>query len=314
MPEAIIRSVVPVGVSACVYRCPVRYNGKAIDGLGVIGRENEMFAFTPVCPECMGGLGVPRVPMHLTGTGAEVLAGEAQVRNRMGRDVTAEVVAGARRCLEALDAARVRAVIVKDDSPSCGVYHTRVGARRRERGGTAGVFGAMLLERDWFLIPDSGLANALTWWDWRRRLHAWLWLKDRPLTGAADLYESWHVVKFVLQETSRPFADAMGRSLAALPKHPAPEDLTLLRSQMLDALGRPSTRPRIRQAMWKTYTTAAKHGRLAGADLHGLGMKPPEEPERLDEIAVALQKMERVSWENDVLFGTSPVVWHDDRR
>jgi hypothetical protein len=43
-------------------------------------------------------------------------------------------------------------------------------------------------------------------------------------------------------------------------------------------------------------------------------MKPPDEPERLDEIAVALQKMERISWENDVLFGTSPVVWHGDRR
>jgi uncharacterized protein YbbK (DUF523 family) len=307
----IVSRKVPIGISACLYRCPVRYNGKALDVTGVIGRERESFVFTPVCPECMAGLGVPRPPMHLTGPGAEVLAGDARVRNRMGRDVTDQLVAGARRSFEALLDARVEAVIAKDSSPSCGLYKTRLGGHRREAAQASGVFGAMLRETDWFLIPDSGLANALTWWDWRRRLHAWLWLKDRPLERPADLYDAWHVVKFVLQETSRPFADAMGRKLAALPKGSSAEGLEPLRREILDALRMPSTRARIRQAMWKTYITAAKHGKLEGIDLHGVEteIEPPDEPERLDELADALQKLERISFENDVLFGTSPVIW-----
>lgn len=74
MAEVLDRRV-SAGVSACLARCPVRYNGKGFDALAVLGRERTAFTFTPVCPECMAGLGVPRPSVHLTGSGAEVLAG-----------------------------------------------------------------------------------------------------------------------------------------------------------------------------------------------------------------------------------------------
>lgn len=313
MPELITRRV-PIGVSACVFRCPVRYNGKSFDALATMGRERQDFAFTPVCPECMAGLGVPRDPIHLTGTGQEVLAGEARVKSRRGRDVTAEIVAGSRACLQALERAGVRAMIVKEASPTCGVFKARVGKKRQETSEGSGVFGAMLLDTGWFLIPDNALANPLLWWDWRRRLHAWLWLSDREIARAADLYEAWHVVKFIIQETDRPLADEMGRTLASLPKRPSPEELRALRDRILEALRAPSTRSRIAGWMLKTYKHHAKRGTLDGVDVHDLRIGSPEFRANVMTLAEELTKLERISFENDLLFGTSPVIFREGRR
>jgi len=309
----LVTSKVRLGISACVYRCPVRYNGKAFDGLAGLGRERSDYVFTPVCPECLAGLGVPREPIHLTGPGHDVLAGRAAVRNRHGRDVSEQVIAGAQAALDALVRADVQAVIVKESSPTCGLVKAQVGRRRRAETG-AGVFGAMLLDSGWFLIPDEALASPVKWWDWRRRMHAWLWLKDREIASARDLYDAWHVLKFVVQEIDRPLADRIGRDLAALPKKPPSGQLEAIRAEVLEALRRPSTLPRIRQAMWKTYVHAKKKGQLDGVDLHDLTVSSPEVIANSTTIASELTLMERVSFENDLLFGTSPVLARDRRR
>lgn len=313
MAELITRRV-PLGISACVYNCPVRYNGKSFDALGTMGREKSDFTFTPVCPECMAGLGVPRNPIHLTGTGQEVLGGTARVKDRRGRVVTQEIIDGSRACIETLERAEVRAMIVKEASPTCGVYKARVGKKRQETSEGSGVFGAMLLETGWFLIPDNALANPLLWWDWRRRLHAWLWLADRDITRASDLYDAWHVIKFIVQETNRPFADQMGRTLAALPKHASSQALEALRADMLVALRTPSTRSRIAGWMLKTYKHHKKRGTLDGVDLHDLKVDSPEFRINVMSLAEELTKLERVSFENDLLFGSSPVIYREGRR
>jgi uncharacterized protein YbbK (DUF523 family) len=302
-----------LGISACLYRCPVRYNGRAFDALAVLGRERSDYVFTPVCPECLAGLGVPRDPIHLTGPGADVLAGTAQVRDRRGHDVTDRVAQGSRAAMDALERARVQAVIVKESSPTCGLLKAQVGKRRQAETG-AGVFGAQLLASGWFLIPDDALASPLKWWDARRRLHAWLWLKERRLEGSKDLYQAWHVLKFVVQEIDRPLADETGRKLAALPRNPASPAIEELRIGIMDALRRPSTTPRIRQAMWKTYVHHRKHGRLDGIELHDLDPASPEVVANTTRIVADLTTMERVSFENDLLFGTSPVLRRDARR
>lgn len=310
----IITERVAVGISACVFACPVRYNGRAFDALSVMGREKGDFTWTPVCPECLAGLGVPRMPVHLTGTGQEVLAGQARVRDRRGHDRTDEVVAGCEAAMATLERAGVEAFVAKEASPTCGLFKARVGKRRTESSAGSGVFGAMLLERGWFLIPDEGLANPLMWWDWRRRLHAWLWLKRRSIERSVDLYDAWHTVKFVVQEVDRPRADAIGNRLAALPKNPPAEELEALRREILDALRTPSTRARIRQALWKAYVHARSSGRLDGVDLHDLTIDSPEVRSNVDRLVSELVGLERVSFENDLLFGTSPVLRRDASR
>ncbi len=310
---AVITTKVPIGISACAFNCPVRYNGHAFDALATMGRERADFVFTPVCPECLAGLGVPRAPIHLTGTGAEVLAGTATVRDRRNNDVTARVVAGSRDAMAAIERAGVVAFIAKEASPTCGLAKARVGKRRTEQLG-AGVFGAMLATSGLFLISDEALANSLLWWDARRRLHAWLWLRNREISSARDLFDAWHVVKFIIQETARPVADDIGRTLAALPKRAPAEELEAVRARILDALRKPSTKQRIRGAMFKTYVHAKKKGQLEGVDLHDLTIDSPEVRMNVDQLARELTILERVSFENDLLFGTSPVIRRDGRR
>ncbi|HSK47190.1 MAG TPA: DUF523 domain-containing protein, partial [Coriobacteriia bacterium] len=165
-----------------------------------------------------------------------------------------------------------------------------------------------------FLIPDEGLANPLLWWDWRRRLHAWLWLKRRTIERPSDLYDAWHVVKFVVQETNRPLADDIGHGLAELPKHPSIEELDALRTRMLDALRAPSSRSRIRGALWKAYGHARRKGELEGVQLHGMQMDAPDTTASVMTLVRELTVLERVSFENDLLFGTSPVLRRDRKR
>jgi uncharacterized protein YbbK (DUF523 family) len=303
-----------IGISACAFSCPVRYNGKALDALAGLGREKSDFEYTPVCPECMAGLGVPRMPIHMTGSGQDVLAGKAKVKNRRGREVTEELIAGSRACLEALERAGVEAVIVREASPSCGVYKARVGKRRQEHIEGSGVFGAMLLEKDWFLIPDGALQSPLKWWDWRRRFHAWLWLRHREIETKADVYETWHVLKFIIQELDRAYADEMGRRLAAMPKRLTRQWIEEWRAEVAEVLRRPSTAPRIKQALWKTYVHHKKRGTLDGVDLHDLSVSSPEVGRNVTSIAESATKLERIGFENDVLFGSSPVIYRDRRR
>lgn len=309
-----LTDTVALGVSACIDRCPVRYNGRALDELKVLGRETSDFALTPVCPECMAGMGVPRVPIHLTGPGEEVLVGSAKVSDRHGDDVTERLLAGCEACLGALRRAGVEAVILKERSPSCGLFLTPVGRKRENPVTGAGVFGALVRREGWFAIPSTALNNPLAWWDWRRRLHAWLWLRRREIGSSRDLYDTWHAVKFIVQETQRPVADAIGRDLAALPKRPAAEDLEALRERIGDALRAPTTPARARQALAKAHDHLRKTGALDGVDTHDLDVRPASELRSATRLAREMTGLERISFENDLLVGTTPVLRRDRRR
>jgi len=131
---------------------------------------------------------------------------------------------------------------------------------------------------------------------------------------ARDLYGAWDGLKFVVQETDRPRADALGAELAALPRHAGQERLEELRDEILGSLEKPSTKQRIRGAMWKTYVHAKNKGRLDGVDLHDLSVDSPEVVANSTKIAAELALMERVSFENDLLFATTPVLARDARR
>jgi len=121
-------------------------------------------------------------------------------------------------------------------------------------------------------------------------------------------------VKFIVQETDRPFADEMGRALAALPKSPPLAELEVLRERMLDALRKPSNRSRIAGWMLKSYQYHVKRGAFDGVDLHDLKVDSPEFRANVMNLAEELTKLERISFENELLFATSPVVYREGRR
>ena len=101
-------------VSACLLGQPVRYDGKSQPCAAVQALAGR-YRLVPVCPECLGGLPVPRDPSEIVCTDA----GE-RVLSSAGTDVTEAFRAGARRCLEIARENACTLAVLKSRSPSCG--------------------------------------------------------------------------------------------------------------------------------------------------------------------------------------------------
>lgn len=292
-----------IGVSACCFGCAVRYNGKALDFIKGIGREKSDYTWCPVCPENAAGLGVPRDPIHLVGeNGRAIWQQEGRVVSRSGRDVTAAMQAGAMESLHTLERAGARVFIYMDGSPSCGVYRTTL--RKQNRGKPPGVFGALLDDHGFFLIPALDLQSPIKWWDWRRRMLAFLYLADAPLATRADLYDVWYRLKFICQELDDPWAREQGRYLAALKGPLDPETAEKFRREVGDLLRRPSTIKRITGSLWKNYS---HHRKVTGRPVPEIN--PPTALRNVTAIARELILMERAAAADKIMFGTSPVLY-----
>lgn len=98
-------------ISACLCGEPCRYDGtgRAIPELVSLVAGGLAVAF---CPEVAGGLPTPRPP-------CEVLAGRVIFRD--GKDCSQAFAEGARAALRLAREHGIRAAILKERSPSCGV-------------------------------------------------------------------------------------------------------------------------------------------------------------------------------------------------
>lgn len=97
-------------VSACLLGENCKYNGSNNKNEKVIALE-EYFDIIPVCPECFGGLKIPRVPN-------EIINGRAISKN--GEDFTAEYFDGAEKTLYIAGESNAQYAVLKERSPSCG--------------------------------------------------------------------------------------------------------------------------------------------------------------------------------------------------
>lgn len=98
-------------VSACLLGSKVRYDGKSKPYPG-IERLTEYFNVIPVCPECQGGLPIPRAP-------SEIISGE-KVMSKDGKDVSENYRIGAEETLKIAERFHPLFCILKERSPSCG--------------------------------------------------------------------------------------------------------------------------------------------------------------------------------------------------
>jgi uncharacterized protein YbbK (DUF523 family) len=107
--------------SACLLGLNCRCDGRS-------SKEGKLFLFLPdiipVCPEQLGGLATPRNPAQIIdGNGNDVLEGKARIVNAAGYDVTREYIQGAQEILKISQLYKVTKAVLKERSPSCGVYH-----------------------------------------------------------------------------------------------------------------------------------------------------------------------------------------------
>ncbi len=111
----------PVLISSCLLGIACRYDGGHSRVAEIIAKAQDLH-FIPVCPEQLGGLPTPRDPVTiLGGDGRAVLAGQAQVINSSGQDVTAAFLKGARETLRLAQITGATTALMKNRSPSCGL-------------------------------------------------------------------------------------------------------------------------------------------------------------------------------------------------
>ena len=100
----------PILVSACLVGEPCRYDGRS-KPCETVQKLAERYLLVPVCPECLGGLPIPREPSEIVGD---------RVLNRNGVDVTDRYRSGAEKALIIARANGCRIAVLKEKSPSCG--------------------------------------------------------------------------------------------------------------------------------------------------------------------------------------------------
>jgi uncharacterized protein YbbK (DUF523 family) len=299
----ILREKIRVGVSACNAGARVRWNRAGWDRLAPLGREMSQFVWTPVCPEVMAGLGVPRDPIRVVGnSGTDFWKGKAKVKSRRGRDVSEPLQQAALACLDALKRAEAEAFVFMEGSPSCGVYRTTLSGKRL--GKPPGVFGALLIREDLFLIPAVDLDSPVKWWDWRRRLHAFCWLRRQELASKAQVYDIWHHFKFLCQEVDDRQARAIGARLAGMPKQFDPASVAQWKSDTLRLLRTPSTLKRILGVMQKHYAHYRKQFKPGAKDVQA-----PTSWDAKRRIVEELLAMEKRAVLEGYDFGGAPVVY-----
>ncbi|MHB8916745.1 MAG: 2-thiouracil desulfurase family protein [Desulfocucumaceae bacterium] len=133
-------------VSACLAGILCKYNGTYNNDEVIIQLVEKGLA-VPICPELLGGAGVPREPNEIVGgDGHLVLDGKARVMSASGLDCTGLFIRGAEKVLEVAEKHKVEAAVLKERSPSCGsslIYDGTFSGRKIQGCGVA----AAMLQR-----------------------------------------------------------------------------------------------------------------------------------------------------------------------
>lgn len=97
-------------VSACLLGENCKYSGgnNKCDEIIELGKKHKLI---PICPECFGGLPIPRVPSEIK---------NGRVYAKTGENLTDEFNDGAEKALYVAEESGCQLAILKERSPSCG--------------------------------------------------------------------------------------------------------------------------------------------------------------------------------------------------
>lgn len=97
-------------VSACLLGENCKYSGgnNKCDKILELGKKHKLI---PICPECFGGLPIPRVPSEIK---------DGRVYSKTGEDLTEAFNDGAEKALYVAEESGCQLAILKERSPSCG--------------------------------------------------------------------------------------------------------------------------------------------------------------------------------------------------
>lgn len=230
-----------VAVSACLLGNPVRHNAGHQRDRFVCDQLAPWVEFVPICPEVEMGLGTPRETLRLVRLEGEVRL----VASRSGQDFTDRAREHARTRVEQLRALGICGLILKRDSPSCGLDRVRVYAQNGAVvGRDRGRFAAAVVDA-WPDLPveeDGRLRDPALREHFVERVFAlWEWQKF-----AAEAVRPADLVRFHTAEKLRLLAHDPARAaeLGRLVATGHPKAVARYGALYAEALARPATRPR----------------------------------------------------------------------
>lgn len=148
-------------VSSCLEGIECRYNGSHAASEKIRKLVDEKKAVM-ACPELLGGFSTPREPAEIIGgTGEDVLNGTAKIVTASGEDVTELYMEGAAKTLAYAKEINASAVILKENSPSCGSGFIYNGTFSGKKITGSGVTAALLKQAGYRVISENELDDIL---------------------------------------------------------------------------------------------------------------------------------------------------------
>jgi uncharacterized protein YbbK (DUF523 family) len=152
-----------IAVSACLLGYPCRYDEKRMiyPELTDLLKSVDLL---PVCPEQLAGLPTPRKPAEiLGGDGFDVLDNNASVYDLNGNNLTDDFIKGAETAVRQVLENDVTSVILKENSPSCGINWIHDGSFSGSLARGCGVATAMLRKHQIKVFGESE-TNLISEW------------------------------------------------------------------------------------------------------------------------------------------------------
>lgn len=138
-------------ISRCLLGDPCRYDGASRPCPG-IDLLSERFLLVPICPECDGGLPVPRPAGERRGE---------RVETADGRDLTVFYRRGAAAALQKARETKATTALLKSNSPSCGVGRIYDGSFSGRLTDGDGVTAELLKQNGIALFSETDIEKLL---------------------------------------------------------------------------------------------------------------------------------------------------------
>lgn len=127
-------------ISACLAGMRTRYDGSSRPHPSLAELAARAI-LVPVCPEILGGMGIPRPRCSFQGgDGQSAVHGRGRVIDINGNDRTSAFLRGAQEVRRIVELIRPDLIVFKEGSPSCGLRRVDVEGRKEEGCGVTTAF------------------------------------------------------------------------------------------------------------------------------------------------------------------------------